>query len=353
MYQTAKPGIFSMSIAHYTPSSSHHELCRRYYLIAGITVQVEVEIPITDTTFHPKFKVFEVDGPGSDNVIIRHGFPLPDTNILNQGEQIYRRSPWVIYKSNGSWIYGGISPDNSWTPLSLVSHAFRRLNPYPITPGRKKRKSRNTNLFPGRSDNLYLLAVCNRDHTRVTVYNRGKGPFRRGNLHSLTLFSTDQILLARVLAERKGCYIHASGVVLNKQGLLFVGHSGAGKSTIATMLKNKAEILCDDRIIVRKWEDGFRIHGTWSHGDLPDISAGSAPLKAIFFLEQDKQNRLCQIDSKHEAATRLLACLVKPLVTADWWDRMLSLVGMMTSEIPCYVLHFNKSGEVVAMLQEL
>jgi len=342
-----------MSADSHNPSSRHHEIHRRYYLIAGITVQVEAEIPITDTTFNPKFKLFEVDGPGMETVIIRHRSQFPDTNILYQGEQIYRKPPWLISKSNGSWIYGGILPERFWTILNLASHAWSRLNTWPSQLRRKKEKSSNTNLSPRRPDHLHLLAICNHDHTKVSIYNRRKGLLRRGNLHSLTLFPTDQILLARVLAERKGCYLHACGAVLDSEGLLFVGHSGAGKSTIASMLKNKGEILCDDRIIVRRWQDGFRIHGTWSHGDLPDISAGSAPLKAILFLEQDKQNRLCQIDRKQEVARRLLACLVKPLITADWWDRMLSLVEMITREIPCYILHFNKSGEVVDVLQEL
>jgi len=335
------------------PISSHDEIFRRYYLIAGITVQVEAEIPITDTTFHPKFKLFEVDGPGMDNVIIRHGSQFPDTNILYQGEQIYRKTPWVISRSNGSWIYAGISPDRLWTIPNLVSRAWNCLNTWPNQLRRKKKKSRNTNLSPRGTDHLHLLAICNHDHTKVSIYNRRKGLLRRGNLHSLTLFPTDQIVLARVLAARKGCYLHACGAVLDSQGLLFVGHSGAGKSTIASMLKNKGEILCDDRIIVRQWQDGLRIHGTWNHGDLPDISAGSAPLKAILFLEQDKQNHLCKIDRKQEVTRKLLACLVKPLVTADWWDRMISLVQMMIHEIPCYILHFNKTGEVVDVLQEL
>ena len=34
--------------------------------IAGLTVQVEADLPITDQTFADKFKQFEVDGPGSD-----------------------------------------------------------------------------------------------------------------------------------------------------------------------------------------------------------------------------------------------------------------------------------------------
>ncbi len=52
------------------------------------------------------------------------------------------------------------------------------------------------------------------------------------------------------------------------------------------ILRNKGEILCDDRIIVRRWPGGFRIHGTWSHGELPDVSTSDAPLRAIMFLEK-------------------------------------------------------------------
>ena len=65
--------------------------------------------------------------------------------------------------------------------------------------------------------------------------------------------------------------------------MLFVGHSEAGKSTIVKMLKGQAKILCDDRIIVRKWPEGFRIHGTWGHGEVPDVSPDSAPLERDLF----------------------------------------------------------------------
>jgi hypothetical protein len=36
---------------------------RRYYQIAGITIQVESDLPITDATFSPKFKCFEMISP--------------------------------------------------------------------------------------------------------------------------------------------------------------------------------------------------------------------------------------------------------------------------------------------------
>lgn len=289
---------------------------RRYFKIAGITIQVDSDMPITEDTFHPKFKAFEVDGPGEDNITIRHHFTFPDFGMEDLGKEVYHKPPWNIYKKGDSWIYLGIYPEQGDT-------------------------------------NCYRIAVINYDHTASRIYSRDEKAFKEGSLSSLTLFTTDQILLARVLADREGCYLHSSGVIFKNKGLLFVGHSEAGKSTMVKMLKGKSEILCDDRVIVRRWPEGFRLHGTWSHGEVPDVSAGSAPLDAIFFLKKSTQNHLVPIYDKKDIIKRLLACLVRPLVDADWWRKMLSLIEKIADEIPCYTLYFDKCGEVVDLIKEL
>ena len=116
----------------------------------------------------------------------------------------------------------------------------------------------------------HQVAVFNHDHTRGRIYSDKEDVLSsRATCIRLTLFPTDQILLARVLADRQGCFLHSSGVIMEGQGLLFVGHSEAGKSTTVKMLQGKGEILCDDRNIVRRWPEGFRVHGTWSHGEVP------------------------------------------------------------------------------------
>jgi MoaA/NifB/PqqE/SkfB family radical SAM enzyme len=290
----------------------------RYYQIAGITIQVESDLPITDATFGPKFKRFETDSPGEDAITLKHIFSLPDLSSPDLGVEVYRKAPWAIYRKGNSWIYIGISPDPEDRDIDSV-------------------------------------AVFNHDHSRATSYHgeRQKDLYMEGNLHSLTLFPTDQILLARVLADRGGCYLHSAGVILDNKGLVFVGHSDAGKSTMATMLMGKAEILCDDRIIVRERPEGFRIYGTWSHGDVAEVSANSAPLKAILFLEQAKHNRLVPIEDKRQRFKKVVPYLIKPLETRDWWDRMLYLIQRIANEVPCYSLHFDKSGRVIDLLKEL
>ncbi|MCM8796983.1 MAG: radical SAM protein [Candidatus Omnitrophica bacterium] len=289
---------------------------RRYYRIADIAVQVESDLPFREDTFHPKFKLFGVSGPKEDTINIRHHFFLPDLNGRDLGRELYRKTPWAIYKNNDSWIYLGVSSGS------------------------------------GNKD-LHRVAVSNHDYSRIRIYHPNEKVFYRGNLQSLTLFPTDQILLAQVLADRKGCFLHACGVNFNGEGLLFVGHSEAGKSTMATLLKGHAEILCDDRMIVRKRGDSFRIYGTWSHGDVPEVSAGSAPLKAIMFLKKADKNKLMPIENKKEIAKRLLSCLIKPFITSDWWEKMLSLIENVSQEIPCYELCFDKSGKVIELLEGL
>jgi len=289
---------------------------RRYFKIADITIRVESDLPIKDNTFHPKFKLFEVDGLGEDTITIRHHFSLPDLNGQDLGKEFYRKPPWAVYQKGNSWIYLGISP----------------------TKGDK---------------NLHRVVTFNANHTRARIYNDKEEIFLKGNLHSLTMFPSDQILLGRVLADREGCYLHSCGVNFEGKGLLFAGHSEAGKSTMAAMFKGKAEILCDDRMIIRIKPEGFKIYGTWSHGDVPDVSASSVPLRAILFLEKAIENRLMPLEDKKEITRRTLACLIRPFVTVDWWEKTLLVVDKIAQEIPCYVLRFDKSSRVIDILRKL
>jgi len=290
----------------------------RYYQIAGLTIQVESDLPVTDTTFAPKFKCFQTTGTGEDTIILRHIFSLPDLSSQDLGVEIYRKPPWAIYRKGDSWIYVGISPDPE-------------------------------------DKNIDSVAVFNPDHSHGAIYHsqRQKDLYTQGNLHSLTMFPTDQILLARVLAYRGGCYFHSAGVILQNNGLLFVGHSDAGKSTIATMLKGCAEILCDDRIIVREEPQGLRMYGTWSHGDVAEVSPNSAPLSALLFLNKAERNLVTPIKDRGEKFKKLLPFLIKPLETKDWWDRMLGLTHRIAGSVPFYSLEFDKSGGVVDLLKEL
>jgi MoaA/NifB/PqqE/SkfB family radical SAM enzyme len=308
---------------------------RRYFRIGGITIKVESDLPIVETTFNPMFKLFQVDGPGDDTITIRHHFELPDLRGQDLGQEIYRKPPWAIYAKEDAWVYLGLVPN-------------------PDDPA------------------LTRIVTFNHAHTHARIYNSTKSYWENGDLHALTMFPSDQILIARLLADRQGCFIHSAGAVIDGKGLLFVGHSEAGKTTTVRMLTQyghsaqdggtyaddsatsdiEVEILCDDRNIVRWVKDEFRVYGTWSHGESPLVSPADAPLHAFLFLRKSEQNRITQLTDRQEITRRLLACLIKPFVTRDWWDKTLNVIEMLVRNVPCYEMEFDKSGAIVAQLQK-
>lgn len=287
-----------------------------YFKIADITIKVSSELPITESTFHPKFKLFKAERPGKDMISIHHYFAFPELKKHNLGKMVYNKPPWKIYKKDNQWTYIGTYPNTE-------------------------------------EDRIFKIAYFNNDHTRGQIFNESDDLFKSGIRTSLTLFASDQILLARILPDRNGCIIHSSGLVYKDSGLVFVGHSEAGKSTIVKIFKNKAEILCDDRVIIRRKPDNFYVYGTWSHGEVSDVSAGKGKLKALFFLKKSKENKIEPLENKKEITTNILDCIVKPLVTSDWWDKIITLAYNISREIPCYNLHFNKKGGVVELIDEL
>ncbi len=289
---------------------------RRWYSIGGITLQVESDLPFASDTFSGKLELFRIASPGPDVVTIRHHFGLPDMSGWDFSREKYRREPWAIYQTDNGWIYLGILPQ-------------------------------------GFEERLWRVVVFSPDYSLADIYHPNEAAFTRSDATSLTLFPSDQILVARLLAGCCGCYLHSAGAIIDGAGMLFVGHSEAGKSTTTQMLMDSAtgaEILCDDRNIVRRFDDGWRAYGSWSHGDIPVVSPASAPLRAICFIEKSAENSLTLLTDRREITRRLLACVIRPFVTAEWWEKTIDVVTQLAAEARFYVMRFDKSGKIVGEL---
>jgi hypothetical protein len=305
----------------------------RHFQIAGITIRVESDLPVTDATFSAALRAFETDKPGDDMVVVRHHFrvtpPIPGFASSEGAEEVYRKPPWAIYRTPTGWLYHGISDDPDDPPLGVT-------------------------------------ALFNADYSLGDIYDSDlyADVWSRGGVSSLTLFSTDQILVAPLLADRQACLLHSAGLVIDDEGLLFVGHSDAGKSTttqlVSGALGSRVTILCDDRNIVRSWPEGFEggrpgfyVHGTWSHGDVPVVSSRGASLRAVLFLEQATVNELVPLPDRSDVWPRLLATLIKPFATSYWWNRQLDVLEALAASVPCYTMRFDRSGAIAKNLEEL
>ena len=290
---------------------------QRYFQIAGISVEMNCEREFKENSFSPAFLPFAIARPGDDLVRLQCFFSLPEWNEKLLGKRVYEQAPWLIYQKGDTWSY-----------LAFTEH-------------------------DGIKD-FHQLAVFTDGYTHGRIFNASDYRFEMGNLNSLAMFPTDQIWLAQALLPRQAFFIHSCGLVVDGSGLLFVGHSQSGKSTMAKLFAGQAELLCDDRNIVRRWpQQGWQVHGTWSHGELPQVSAAAAPLRGIFFLEQAQENVVTPIRERMEIRKKLIPCLPRPYVDAKWWEGIWPLITSLADEVPAYVLRFDKSGGIVPLVRAM
>ncbi len=283
------------------------------FKIGGIALSIDSDLPLTKETFASKFQPFRCTNEGDVSVTIHHHCGLP--KIRDWGEEVYQRAPWIIYETPSSYVY---------------------------------------NMFVEGNEESPLIATFNKDHTEGHIY---KGEiyekiFKKGNLTSLLCFPTDQIVFARLLADRGGIILHGGGLIFKEKGYLFVGHSDAGKTTLVKIFQDHAKILNDDRMIVRKENGSFYLYGTPWHGELSLVAPDRVPLKAILFLNQAKENKVEKTEGI-DAFKRLYGCTIKPLVTEKWAQNALDICQSLSCEAACYHLYFDKTEGVISAVANI
>ena len=162
-------------------------------------------------------------------------------------------------------------------------------------------------------------------------------------------YPLDELVMMHRLALGEGVEVHALGLAdQDGSGYLFLGHSGAGKSTTARlwMAQTGVNLLSDDRIILRKHDDKFWMYGTPWHGDAGVASPGRAPLTAIFLLEQSSANELSPLPPSR-AAAELFARAFVPHYLENGIGFTLSFLDQLTRSVPCSILRFTPTPSAV------
>jgi hypothetical protein len=168
-------------------------------------------------------------------------------------------------------------------------------------------------------------------------------------------YPADELLITNHLAARGlGVEVHGCGLIDPiAGGQLFLGHSGAGKSTTTRIWETFAEpeILSDDRIILRLHRGELWMYGTPWHGEAEFASPGKAKLSRIFILQHGRQNEIRQLQ-KTRAVGEVFARSFPPFHSAAGLERTLEFINRALDLVPCYEFEFIPDRSAVKTVRE-
>jgi hypothetical protein len=290
------------------PEAAH----RSGFCIGGVSVVV-TGARGEDVTLVPSLEPFRIEAGPSDIVIqVEWSASLAPTlrrKIFDSG------TTWRLYQSEEGFQFDFRAPVFGESP-------YRRLL----------------------ADNHFASATLQVSEESFAKVSYGADPLA---------YPLDELLIMHRLTQERAIELHGVGIVgPDGASNLFIGHSGAGKSTTARLWTSlhDVEILSDDRIIVRgdkSGEDSGRdganqilMYGTPWHGEAHFALPRSAPLQRIFVLEHGQGNVLTRL-TRSQVVGELFARSFVPFHRHEYLDSALSFLERVADTVPCYRYSFE------------
>jgi len=181
------------------------------------------------------------------------------------------------------------------------------------------------------------------------------------------LSDIDIIIFSNWLAESGDLIVHASGIEDDGAGYAFVGHAGAGKSTligeVVSPLGRAADaattngerrgapvVLGEDQVIVRCREGQFLVYGTPWHTNPARCSPGGVPLKKLFFLNRAAGHGV-EPCGRRAGIERLLQDAFIPYYNRAGTERILDTLLRLAEQVPFYTLDFRIGADVMSLIR--
>ncbi|MEA2336363.1 MAG: hypothetical protein QOE82_370 [Thermoanaerobaculia bacterium] len=194
----------------------------------------------------------------------------------------------------------------------------------------------------------YKIALFDRELREGRILVRREVFADNEEMHALD-YPLDEVLIAHFLGRGRGVELHGCGIIdRDGRGQLFVGQSGAGKTTTARvwLAEGHYEIVSDDRVIVRFVDGEWRMYGTPWHGEAELSSPLSAPLGAIHLLVQASRTELVALPPA-QATAALLGCTFPPFYDADAVAFTLECLERIVGDLPVRALRFRPDRSVI------
>ena len=161
------------------------------------------------------------------------------------------------------------------------------------------------------------------------------------------------VLYALATATKRTVLFHAAVVSLQDKGFLFLGKSGTGKSTHASLWVKHIEgtqLMNDDNPVVRIHEDGAVVYGSPWSGKTPCYRNVNSPLGGIVLLSQAPHNKIRRLTGL-EAYAALVAS-----ISGKRWDERIAdglhqTENELASTVPMWHLECLPNEEAAIVCQ--
>ena len=168
-----------------------------------------------------------------------------------------------------------------------------------------------------------------------------------------TYYLMNMIGLETILLRHQGLILHAAFISWDNHGILFSAPSGTGKSTQANLWKQYkgAKIINGDRAAIRNVKDRWMAYGMPYAGSSGIYCNEGAPIEAIVFLRQGKENRIRRM-SIHEALQALLEQVSVHTWSQNYVQAVFDLALELLSKVFVYELECRPDQGAVELLYQ-
>jgi hypothetical protein len=274
------------------------------YQVADFAFQVVLPAPIDAVCLMPSFVNFLSQGAPNEELLFTFtamGVPMMETQILR-----------VVEESNS---------DMGHTRLMQLSNGGYRLE------------------MTYNQGQVVHIMYANADFTDIQANIQWNDDYAGSVLTSML-----RIAYAQSVLKHNALSLHASTVVYKGRAILFMGESGTGKSTHASLWQqcfNDAFLLNDDNPSLRVFADGcVMAYGTPWSGKTPCYKNESYPVEAIVRLHQAKENKYKSFKDV-EAFTAILPGCSAIRVDKTLYDHLCDTLVTIAESV--------KVGELVCM----
>jgi len=187
---------------------------------------------------------------------------------------------------------------------------------------------------------IQQIAYLNEDLSIWKVYNHLEGE----NITSPLKYPMGPIMMHYLSQKCGAVMMHASCVFDGNIGRMFTGFSGNGKSTMSKIWADAGSmIINDDRIILRRTDDGYFAYNTpMFYQDIPK----KAPLHAIYLISHSPVNKLEKLGGAI-AVSRVMAFCIQNNFEKHLIKNHLEFFSTMCVEIPVFDLGFVPDAGVI------